>query len=250
MSGPLVRVRGVSMRFRTGPALADVDLALHAGEFASLLGPSGCGKSTLLKIVAGLRRPSSGDVELAGGPAAGGTIGFVFQEPTLLPWADVAANVGLPLRLRGLARRERESRVAEALDLVELRDFARAHPRELSGGMQMRVSLARALAQKPRLLLLDEPFAALDEITRFRLNDDLLRLWRHEGWTVLFVTHSVFESVYLSQRVLLMTPRPGRLAGELTIDLPEPRTEELRTSLAYAECCRALSARLSAAMAA
>jgi NitT/TauT family transport system ATP-binding protein len=246
---PLVLAEGVSMRFRTGLALDRVDLALQAGEFVSLLGPSGCGKSTLLKIVAGLRRPTSGSVRLSGAPAGPGSVGFVFQEPTLLPWADVARNVDLPLRLLGVARREREARTAEALELVGLGDFARAHPRELSGGMQMRVSLARALAQKPRLLLLDEPFAALDEITRFRLNDDLLRLWRHEGWTVLFVTHSVFESAYLSQRVLVMTPRPGRLVADVPIDLPQPRPDELRTSAAYAECCRHLSARLSAALA-
>ncbi len=250
MTAPLVQARALGMRYDSGVALDDVALDVAEGEFVSLLGPSGCGKSTLLKIVAGLRQPSSGQVQVAGGRAEAGAIGFVFQEPTLLPWADVARNVALPLRLRRTPRRELEARVQAALELVGLTDFAGAYPRELSGGMQMRVSLARALAQKPRLLLLDEPFAALDEITRFRLNDDLLRLWQHEGWTVLFVTHSVFESVYLSQRVLVMTPRPGRIASALEVRLPYPRREELRTSLPYAETCRTLSARLSDALAA
>ncbi len=250
MTSPLVRASSLSMRFRNGLALDDLNLDVAEGEFVSLLGPSGCGKSTLLKIVAGLRRPTSGQVTFAGGQAGAGAIGFVFQEPTLLPWADVARNVALPLRLRHVPRRERDASVAAALELVGLQGFARAFPRELSGGMQMRVSLARALAQKPRLLLLDEPFAALDEITRFRLNDDLLRLWQHERWTILFVTHSVFEAVYLSQRVLVMTPRPGRLQSALEVALPYPRQDDLRTSVPYAELCRTLSARLQAALAA
>jgi len=245
-----VQVEGVSMLFRNGRALEGIDLAVAPGEFVSLLGPSGCGKSTLLKIVAGLLAPSAGRVRFAPGGDARGAVGFVFQEPTLLPWADVAHNVALPLRLLGLSRGERRARVQAALELVDLGGFAQAWPRELSGGMQMRVSLARVLAQRPRLLLLDEPFAALDEITRFKLNDDLLRLWRHAGWTILFVTHSVFESVYLSQRVVVMTPRPGRIAADLSIALPHPRCAEMRTSAPYAECCRTVSEGLSAAMAA
>jgi NitT/TauT family transport system ATP-binding protein len=247
----LVRLAGVSKVFRTGSALQDIDLAIAPGEFVSLLGPSGCGKSTLLRILAGLLPADAGQVCW---PQAGaGTreaLGFVFQEPTLLPWTDVRANVALPLRLQRLPRLERERRVDEALELVALTGFARAYPRELSGGMQMRVSLARALVARPRLLLLDEPFAALDELTRFKLNDDLLRLWAHEQLAVVFVTHSVFESVYLAQRVVVMTPRPGRIATQVMVDLPAPRRPELRTSPPYAECCREVSQRLLAALAA
>lgn len=244
----LVRLERVSKAFRNGPALQQVDLDIAPGEFVSLLGPSGCGKSTLLRILAGLLPADAGAVrwEPSHGPD---TIGFVFQEPTLLPWADVRTNVALPLRLQRQARPERERRVAQALELVDLAGFARAYPRELSGGMQMRVSLARALVARPRLLLLDEPFAALDELTRFKLNDDLLRLWRHERLAVVFVTHSVFESVYLAQRVLIMTARPGRIAAQVPIELPQPRLPELRTSLPYSERCRDVSQRLAAALA-
>ena len=227
-------------------ALANVDLSIGRGSFVSILGPSGCGKSTLLKIVAGLTEATVGAVQWHDGGALQGRIGFVFQDPTLLPWANVFDNVYLPLRLAGESRRTAAPRVRETLALVELEGFERSYPRELSGGMRMRVSLARALVTQPKLLLLDEPFAALDEITRFKLNDDLLRLWRALGWTVLFVTHSVFESVFLSERVVVMAPRPGRVVADLPIDLPQPREPGLRTAPAYADYCRLLSERLAA----
>jgi len=216
--------------------------------FVSLLGPSGCGKSTALRLIAGLSAPTSGEVRLAhheGEARPGHTIGFVFQEPTLMPWTSVRENVRLPLKLASLPIAEADARVAEALTRVGLADFAGAYPRELSGGMKMRVSLARALVTDPDILLMDEPFAALDEITRFRLNNDLLALWRNLGKTIIFVTHSVFESVYLSQRVLVMTARPGRLSAEIRIETGEQRTEDFRTSAGYAEYCRKVSAALA-----
>jgi NitT/TauT family transport system ATP-binding protein len=253
---PLVSLRGISKTFSNGTlALKDMSLDVGAGEFISLLGPSGCGKSTALRIIAGLGEPSSGSIEwpavaydAEGRPER--EIGFVFQEPTLMPWATVADNVWLPLRLKGISRRAAEAEVMEALRMVGLDAFARAYPRELSGGMKMRVSIARALVTKPKLLLMDEPFAALDEITRFRLNNDLLELWQRFGWTVIFVTHSVFESVYLSERIVVMAPRPGRVFRELSIGAPYPRSEAFRTSQEYADYCRMTSETLHAAMAA
>jgi NitT/TauT family transport system ATP-binding protein len=243
---PLVVLRGVDKVFATGTqALLDLDLAVGRHEFVSLLGPSGCGKSTALRLLAGLSRPSRGRIEW---PAGEGDIGFVFQEPTLLPWATVFDNVWLPLRLRGHRRASAAAEVEAALRMVGLEGFARAYPRELSGGMKMRVSIARALVTRPRLLLMDEPFAALDEITRIRLNNDLLRLWEGQGWTVVFVTHSVYESVYLSSRVLVMTARPGRVVAEIPIDAPYPRDEAFRTSSAYNAFCRQVSAELHRAM--
>jgi NitT/TauT family transport system ATP-binding protein len=247
----LAGLRGVGKRFPNGTrALAGVDLDIAAGEFLSLLGPSGCGKSTLLRLVAGLTEPSEGQVYLAAEGRRGG-IGFVFQDPTLMPWADALANVRLPLRLRGTARAEGDARAAEALASVGLRGFERAYPRELSGGMRMRVSLARALVTRPALLLLDEPFAALDEITRHRLNDDLLALWQgSSGVTVVFVTHSVFESAYLSTRILVMAAGPGRVAAALPVAAPVPRPPGFRTSAGYAALCRTVSEALERAMAA
>ena len=243
---PLVSVRGVSKVFDNGvQALAGVSLDVAAGEFLGILGPSGCGKSTLLRLVAGLASPTAGTIG-----RESGDIGFVFQEPTLMPWATALANVALPLKLRGLGRGEREARAAVALDSVGLKGFERAFPRELSGGMKMRVSLARALVVEPRLLLMDEPFAALDEITRHRLNRDLLGLWQRSGVTVVFVTHSVFESVFLAQRIVVMASRPGRVSADFRVDQPYPRDEEFRTSAAYAEWCRRASKRLEQAMAA
>jgi NitT/TauT family transport system ATP-binding protein len=248
---PLLRLSGVTKRFGSGiVALDDFDLEVGTGEFVTLLGPSGCGKSTVLRLIAGLASPTSGTIERSGSDAAAGGrhIGFVFQEPTLMPWAQVAANVALPLRIEGVDRDEIGRRVPEALARVGLTQFAAAYPRELSGGMKMRVSIARALVTRPRVLLLDEPFAALDEITRFRLNDDLLRLWRSEGWTVVFVTHSVYEAVYLSARIVVMGTHPGRVVSEHPLSLPVERSESIRASPEYLAACREVSAALVAAM--
>jgi NitT/TauT family transport system ATP-binding protein len=245
---PIVALRGVAKTFGTGTlALDGLDLDVRAGEFLSLLGPSGCGKSTALRIVAGLSEPSRGSVTWTSGEGRARDIGFVFQEPTLMPWTTVFGNVYLPLKLAGMARETAAPRVAETLKRVGLADFASAYPRELSGGMRMRVSIARALVTAPRVLLMDEPFAALDEITRFKLNDDLIVLWRELGMTVLFVTHSVFESVYLSQRVVVMTARPGRVSSELAIEAPD-RGAGFRTSAEYAGFCRLASEALARAM--
>jgi NitT/TauT family transport system ATP-binding protein len=246
----LVGVRGVSKVFANGvKALAEVSLDVQAGEFLSVLGPSGCGKSTLLRLIAGLAEPTTGTIDWSD-ERGREDLGFVFQEPTLMPWATALANVALPLKLRGIAKGEREARAAEALDNVGLKGFERVWPRELSGGMKMRVSLARALVVQPRLLLMDEPFAALDEITRHRLNDDLLELWQRSGVTIVFVTHSVFESVFLSQRIVVMTARPGRVSAELAVTEPYPRNQGFRTSAEYAAWCRQASSRLGEAMAA
>jgi NitT/TauT family transport system ATP-binding protein len=244
-----VRLRGVTKVYDTGvSALGPLDLDVKRGEFVSLLGPSGCGKSTALQLIAGLSTPSSGTVSVSHRDSesrAGHSIGFVFQEPTLMPWASVRDNVRLPLKLAHEPAAEADQRVGKALAQVGLSEFADAYPRELSGGMKMRVSLARALVTDPDILLMDEPFAALDEITRFRLNNDLLTLWRDLHKTVIFVTHSVFESVYLSQRVLVMTSRPGHLSAEFRIDTPEPRVEDFRMSAGYAEYCREVSKALT-----
>jgi len=244
-AGVAVRLRGVTKVYDSGvAALGPLDLDVGKGEFVSLLGASGCGKSTALKLIAGLSAPTSGTVAVArrpSGVSARHSIGFVFQEPTLMPWTSVRENVRLPLKLAHAPVAEANARVAEALAQVALSEFADAYPRELSGGMKMRVSLARALVTDPDILLMDEPFAALDEITRFRLNNDLLSLWRNLRKTVIFVTHSVFESVYLSQRVIIMTSRPGRIGAEVRIDAPEPRDEDFRTSAEYAAYCREVS---------
>jgi NitT/TauT family transport system ATP-binding protein len=244
-TGFAISLRGVTKVYDSGvAALGPLDLDMRQGEFVSLLGPSGCGKSTALRLIAGLNAPTSGTVQVSHHKAqarVGQSIGFVFQEPTLMPWASVRDNVRLPLKLSHAPTREADARVGEALAQVGLAEFADSYPRELSGGMKMRVSLARALVTDPDILLMDEPFAALDEITRFRLNNDLLSLWRNLRKTILFVTHSVFESVYLSQRVIVMTARPGRISSEFHIDVPEPRTEDFRTSGEYAGYCRQVS---------
>src|SRR5712671_4866714 len=244
-SGLAVSLRGVTKVYDNGVnALGPLDLDVRKGEFVSLLGPSGCGKSTALRLIAGLNAPTSGSVGIskpAGQARPGHSIGFVFQEPTLMPWTSVRENVRLPLKLAHAPATEASARIAEALMQVGLTEFADAYPRELSGGMKMRVSLARALVTDPDILLMDEPFAALDEITRFRLNNDLLSLWRNLRKTVIFVTHSVFESVYLSQRVIVMTSRPGRLSVFDDTAAPEPRGEDFRTSADYAAYCRKVS---------
>ena len=252
-AGPsLVALRGVSKTFASGTqALDGLDLDVRPGEFVSLLGPSGCGKSTALRLIAGLSEPTAGTItwgRSADAASSAHDIGFVFQEPTLMPWTTVARNVDLPLRLAGRSSAAASARVAAVLDRVGLASFRDAYPRELSGGMRMRVSIARALVTDPDLLLMDEPFAALDEITRFKLNNDLLDLWRALRKTVVFVTHSVFESVYLSHRIVVMTPRPGRVFKELVIDAPYPRQERFRTSAEYAAYCRLASEALGQAM--
>jgi NitT/TauT family transport system ATP-binding protein len=248
-AGLAVSLRNVTKVYDSGvAALGPFDLYVRRGEFVSLLGPSGCGKSTALRLIAGLNAPTSGTVEVSHrsfDARPGHSIGFVFQEPTLMPWASVRENVRLPLKLGRVPTTEAEARIARALTQVGLAEFADAFPRELSGGMKMRVSLARALVTDPDILLMDEPFAALDEITRFRLNNDLLTLWRDLRKTVIFVTHSVFESVYLSQRVIVMSARPGRIAAEFRIDAAEPRGEEFRTSVEYAGYCRNVSRALT-----
>ena len=248
-------MRAVGKRFGIGvTALDGIDLDIHRGEFLSVLGPSGCGKSTLLRIIAGLSEPSSGVRRLLletdrAGHIPAGRIGFVFQDPTLMPWSTVTDNVLLPFRLAGRVGPAERERAAAEIGSVGLAGFERAYPRQLSGGMRMRVSIARALVTKPDLLLLDEPFAALDEITRMALNDDLMRLWESRRPTVVFVTHSVFESVYLSTRIAVMTPRPGHIVAELPVELPQPRERSLRTSPRYAALCTTVSEQLAKAMA-
>jgi NitT/TauT family transport system ATP-binding protein len=232
-------------------ALDPLTLGIGEGEFATIVGPSGCGKSTLLRMVAGLILPTGGRIRLWPDADAGAEherrLAFVFQSPTLLAWTDVENNVRLPLELSGLSAGADE-RVQRALALVGLGEFRHAYPRELSGGMQMRVSIARALVTQPALLLMDEPFAALDEITRMRLDRELAELWSRERLTILFVTHSIFEAVFLSTRVLVMSPRPGRIVGEVAIDEPQPRGDAFRVSTAFAGYCARLSAMLAAAM--
>lgn len=228
-------------------ALKAMTLAVNEGDFISLLGPSGCGKSTALRLIAGLMHPTAGRITWAGGQREG-DLGVVFQEPTLMPWATVAQNVWLPFRLRGESFVSAQDEVLQALRLVGLEKFRDAYPRELSGGMKMRVSIARALVTNPRLILMDEPFAALDEITRHRLNTDLLELRAKTGSTVVFVTHSVFESVFLSDRVVVMAARPGRVVREIPVPEPYPRGEDFRTSARYADLCREVSGALHEAM--
>jgi NitT/TauT family transport system ATP-binding protein len=228
-------------------ALKGMRLEVREGDFISLLGPSGCGKSTALRLIADLMPPTAGRIEWQGGFHTG-DLGVVFQEPTLMPWATVAQNVFLPFRLRGKSFAAAKDDVKEALDLVGLGKFMSAYPRELSGGMKMRVSIARAMVTHPRLILMDEPFAALDEITRFKLNNDLLQLKAKIGCTVIFVTHSVFESVFLSDRIVVMAARPGRVIRELSVDEPYPRHDDFRTSADYAAHCRAASAALQEAI--
>ena len=240
----LVALRGVDKVYSNGVvALRGLDLTIREGEFLSLLGPSGCGKSTVLRLIAGLGELSSGKIEWS---SVRHEIGFVFQDPTLMPWATVFGNIYLPLRVRGVKRIDATPRIERAMEQVGLAGFGNAYPRELSGGMRMRVSIARALVAEPKILLMDEPFAALDEITRFKLNDDLLALWAQHHWTVVFVTHSVFESVYLSSRIVVMSARPGRVSSEVSTD--GKRDPSFRTSAAYAEQCRTVSARLAEAM--
>jgi NitT/TauT family transport system ATP-binding protein len=229
-----VSIRGVQKRFAQGQvqALQDIDLEIEEREFVSLIGPSGCGKSTLLRIIGDLIAPSAGEVLVNGKPAPQARrdrdYGIVFQDPVLYDWRTVQKNIALPLELSGWNRQKRQQRVEEMLQLVELTGFGGHHPWQLSGGMQQRVAIARALSFSPALLLMDEPFGALDEMTRERLNDELLRIWQASGATVVFVTHSIAEAVYLSTRVVVMSARPGRIAGLVDVDLAHPRTVDTR----------------------
>jgi NitT/TauT family transport system ATP-binding protein len=228
----IVKLSSVSKTFENGTrALDGIGLSVSEGEFVSLLGPSGCGKSTALRLIAGLLKPDAGAVDFPGGRPE---IGFVFQEPTLMPWARTLDNARLPLDLERMDRADADDRAARALARVGLAGFERAYPRELSGGMKMRVSVARAIASGPKLLLMDEPFAALDELTRQTLNDDLLKLWEEDELTVIFVTHSVYESVYLSSRVAVMTPRPGRIAEDIALSSPHGRNAGYRLTAEFA----------------
>jgi NitT/TauT family transport system ATP-binding protein len=244
----LLRMSHIEKTFRGDVvALRNLNLAVNQGDFLSLLGPSGCGKSTALRLIAGLITPTSGSIDWQGGKGDN-DLGVVFQEPTLMPWAKVKDNVWLPFRLRGKSYGSVKDDVMQALRLVGLEEFQNAYPRELSGGMKMRVSIARALVTRPRLILMDEPFAALDEITRHKLNKDLLALREAIGCTVIFVTHSVFESVFLSDRIVVMAARPGRIIGEVNVDAPYPRADSFRTSPDYAASAAEASKMLTRAM--
>ena len=241
---PAIEVLSAEKIYSNGTrALLPVNLTINQGEFVTLLGPSGCGKSTLLKMVAGLTESSDGKLLLwrrDSREKAQVPLSFVFQEATLMPWSDVQNNVRLPLDLAGVPRAEANTRVSEALELVGLSKFAKVLPRELSGGMQMRVSIARGLVTSPKLLLMDEPFGALDEITRNKLDSDLLRLWREQGLTVVFVTHSIHEAVFLSQRVIMMAARPGRVVEDIAITEPFPRSEDFRVTPAFSRYAKQL----------
>ena len=245
----LLELRNIHKRYDSGTvALQDMSLVVGEHQFVSLLGPSGCGKSTALKMIAGLSSITAGSITWSGG----GTdhahdMSFVFQEPTLMPWATVFDNVWLPLRLAGRSRDQARAVVDAALRTVGLGQFAQAYPRELSGGMMMRVSIARAMVTQPRLLLMDEPFAALDEMTRFKLNNDTLSLWHSARFTVLFVTHSVYEAVYLSQRIVIMAARPGRVVTVIDVKEPYPRSDGFRATVRYNELCVQVSKALYAA---
>jgi NitT/TauT family transport system ATP-binding protein len=242
----LAALSGATKVFDNGvEAFGPIDLLIASGEFISLVGPSGCGKSTMLRVIAGLLAPTRGTVAF---PEGRPEIAFVFQEPTLMPWARALENARLPLDLINLPRAEANERAAAALSRVGLKGFERAFPRELSGGMKMRVSIARALAARPKLLLMDEPFAALDEFSREALNDDLLKLWHEDGLTVIFVTHSVFESSYLSTRIVVMTPRPGTIAAEIAVVQPQIRGPDYRLSPEFAATAKRVSLALREAM--
>ena len=245
----LLELSDVEKRYDNGTlALERVNLKVGQHEFVSLLGPSGCGKSTALKMIAGLSPVTAGSIvwsDSIGDHAK--DISFVFQEPTLMPWTKVFENVWLPLRLKGVSLETAKPMVDAVLEKVGLSQFAHVYPRELSGGMKMRVSIARAMITKPRLLLMDEPFAALDEMTRFKLNNDTLALWQAQQFTTIFVTHSVYESVYLSNRIIVMAARPGRMIADIAIDEPYPRTDSFRNTSRYAELCVKVSQALQKA---
>lgn len=254
----VVSLKDVSKSYANGTvALNGLSFDVKSGDFVSLLGPSGCGKSTVLRIISGLSSATSGEVQWpttaiteqkTSSNSSHYEMSFVFQEPTLMPWLTAFGNVLMPLKIKGLSKQQAKSEVMEALALVGLEKFSDSYPRELSGGMKMRVSIARALVTKPKLLLMDEPFAALDEITRFKINNDLLNLWQKFNWTVVFVTHSVFESVYLSNRVVVISKQPGRVIEEMPITEGYPRSDTFRTSTVYNNFCKQVSETLHTAI--
>ncbi len=244
---PAITINNVNKVYANGTvALQDMNLTIDEGEFISLVGPSGCGKSTALRLIAGLGKMNSGTINLGGNQQP--ELAFVFQEAALMPWANVVENVRLPLKLAGVSPHKSRATVQEVLNLVGLAGFERNYPRELSGGMKMRVSIARALVTQPSTMLMDEPFGALDEMTRSKLNGELLNLWRQKRWTVVFVTHNIYEAVYLSNRVIVMAPRPGRVVADVAIEAPYPRTEEFRTSRLCNDYCREVATLLAEAV--
>ena len=243
----LIELHGVEKRYANGTlAVQDLSLDIAEREFVSFLGPSGCGKSTALKMIAGLSPVTAGSIRWPGAALEdhANDMSFVFQEPTLMPWATVFDNVWLPLKLKGQSKDAARNAVVAALQAVNLDGFAHVYPRELSGGMKMRVSIARAMVTRPKLLLMDEPFAALDEMTRFKLNNDTLKVWQEHGFTTIFVTHSVYESVYLSNRIVVMGARPGRVIADIKVDEPYPRRDEFRTTERYNKWCVEVSSAL------
>ncbi|NEO69898.1 ABC transporter ATP-binding protein [Moorena sp. SIO3H5] len=245
---PAISLTDVNKTFDNGTvAIKDLNLNINKSEFISLVGPSGCGKSTLLRIIAGLSTMSSGNIEWSDRTHQN-EIAFVFQEAALMPWATVMGNVRLPLKLARVSKQVADNAIKEALQLVGLENFAQSYPRQLSGGMKMRVSIARALVTSPKVLLMDEPFGALDDITRTKLNLELLDLWSKKHWTVVFVTHNIYEAVYLSNRVVVMAARPGRVVADITIDEPSPRNQQFRTSLVYTKYCQKVAEQLSKGM--
>ncbi|MFS0514429.1 ABC transporter ATP-binding protein [Nostoc sp. UIC 10607] len=245
---PIITLNQISKVYTNGTvALQDLNLGIPESQFVSLVGPSGCGKSTVLRLIAGLGRISSGSIDW-GITQQARKLAFVFQDAALMPWTNVRENVRLPLKLAKMSKKDSQALVQQTLELVGLEGFQDNYPRQLSGGMKMRVSIARALVTQPNILLMDEPFGALDEITRSKLNGDLLDLWLQERWTVVFVTHNIYEAVYLSNRVLVMGISPGRIVADVEIDVPYPRNDDFRTSLLYNQYCREISQHLAKAM--
>lgn len=235
----LVKLTNISKKFKNGTfAISGFNTTFFQNEFVSILGPSGCGKTTILRLLAGLGKPSEGSIDWQQSQKK---IGFVFQEPTLMPWLNVLENITAYLKLSGFTKKKAYEKANESIDLVGLAAFKKSYPRQLSGGMKMRVSIARALSTDPEILLMDEPFAALDEMTRFRLNSELLSLWQKNKWSIVFVTHSIYEAVFLSNRVLVCSSLPAQIIHEKNIDYPYPRDDEFRLSQKYADYCRDLS---------
>lgn len=245
---PTITLNQIGKVYANGTvALQDMNLVIEPSQFVSLVGASGCGKSTVLRIIAGLAQMSSGSIDW-GVSDRNTKLAFVFQDPALMPWASVKDNINLPLKLAQSQKKVSQAAVQQALQWVGLDGFERSYPRELSGGMKMRVSIARALVTQPNIMLMDEPFGALDEITRSKLNSDLLDLWHQQRWTVVFVTHNIYEAVYLSNRVIVMAARPGKVVADVAIDAPYPRTQEFRTCVLYNKYCREVSQHLAEAI--